>query len=150
MNTTEITTSNETSAFNQNNSIYFIEPQTDPELIDCHGFELKTELQVVHTWYFSRLFVFFNVKFLLSITTYQHILQHLFLWKYWITGVVSAIVIVLGCIGNLTAILLLQKPKMSTAFNQLLIVLCIFDTVFLISNIPTTELALQSRKLLSF
>ena len=68
MNTTEITTSNETSAFNQNNSIYFIEPQTDPELIDCHGFELKTELQVVHTWYFSRLFVFFNVKFLLSIT----------------------------------------------------------------------------------
>ena len=47
MNTTEITTSNETSAFNQNNSIYFIEPQTDPELIDCHGFELKTELQVV-------------------------------------------------------------------------------------------------------
>jgi len=115
MNTTEITTSNETSAFNQNNSIYFIEPQTDPELIDCHGIELKTEL------------------------------QHLFLWKYWITGVVSAIVIVLGCIGNLTAILLLQKPKMSTAFNQLLIVLCIFDTVFLISNIPTTELALQSR-----
>ena len=67
MNTTEITTSNETSAFNQNNSIYFIEPQTDPELIDCHGFELKTELQV-HTWYFSRLFVFFNVKFSLSIT----------------------------------------------------------------------------------
>ena len=63
---------------------------------------------------------------------------------------VSAIVIVLGCIGNLTAILLLQKPKMSTAFNQLLIVLCIFDTVFLISNIPTTELALQSRKLLLF
>ena len=46
MNTTEITTSNETSAFNQNNSIYFIEPQTDPELKDCHGFELKTELQV--------------------------------------------------------------------------------------------------------
>ena len=80
----------------------------------------------------------------------MYILQHLFLWKYWITGVVSAIVIALGCIGNLTAILLLQKPKMSTAFNQLLIVLCIFDTIFLISNIPTTELALQSRKLLSF
>ena len=78
------------------------------------------------------------------------ILQHLFLWKYWITGVVSAVVIALGCIGNLTAILLLQKPKMSTAFNQLLIVLCIFDTIFLISNIPTTELALQSRKLLLF
>ena len=149
MNTTEITTSNETSAFNQNNSIYFIEPQTDPELIDCHGFELKTELQVVHTWYFSRLFVFFKCK-VFAQYYYQHILQHLFLWKYWITGVVSAIVIVLGCIGNLTAILLLQKPKMSTAFNQLLIVLCIFDTVFLISNIPTTELALQSRKLLSF
>ena len=55
MNTTEITTSNETSAFNQNNSIYFIEPQTDPELKDCHGFELKTELQV--GTYFSRHFV---------------------------------------------------------------------------------------------
>ena len=70
----------------------------------------------------------------------------MFVWKYWITGVISAIVIALGCIGNITAIVLLHKPKMSTAFNQLLIVLCVFDTVFLISNIPTTELALQSRK----
>ena len=73
-------------------------------------------------------------------------LQHLFLWKYWITGVVSAMVIALGFVGNLTAIFILRKPKMSTAFNQLLIVLCVFDTIFLLMNIPTTELAFQSRK----
>ena len=73
-------------------------------------------------------------------------LQHLFVWKYWITGVVSAMVIALGFVGNLTAIFILRKPKMSTAFNQLLIVLCVFDTIFLVMNIPTTELAFQSRK----
>ena len=68
------------------------------------------------------------------------------MWKYWITGVVSAMVIALGFVGNLTAIFILRKPKMSTAFNQLLIVLCVFDTIFLVMNIPTTELAFQSRK----
>ena len=55
-------------------------------------------------------------------------------------------VIALGFVGNLTAIFILRKPKMSTAFNQLLIVLCVFDTIFLVMNIPTTELAFQSRK----
>ena len=38
------TTTNDTNVFNE--SIYFIEPQTDPELTNCHGFELKSELKV--------------------------------------------------------------------------------------------------------
>ena len=38
------TTTNDTNVFNE--SIYFIEPQTDPELTNCHGFELKSELEV--------------------------------------------------------------------------------------------------------
>ena len=37
-------TSNRTSSFND--TIYFIEPQTNPELQNCHGFELKSELEV--------------------------------------------------------------------------------------------------------
>ena len=42
-------TSNRTSSFND--TIYFIEPQTNPELQNCHGFELKSELEV-NMWKF--------------------------------------------------------------------------------------------------
>jgi len=67
-------------------------------------------------------------------------------WKFWLTGIISSVIIVLGFIGNGMAIYLLRRPKMKSAFNQLLIALCIFDTTFLLSNIPVTERALGSSK----
>ena len=44
------------------------------------------------------------------------------------------------------AIFILRKPKLCTAFNQLLITLCIIDTCVLLSNIPTTVNSLGTRK----
>ena len=34
------------------------------------------------------------------------------------------------------AIIVLSRPQMQSAFNQLLIALCFFDSIFLILNIP--------------
>ena len=68
-------------------------------------------------------------------------------WKFWIAGVMSSVLIILGCLGNSVAMFILRKPKMRSAFNQLLITLCIIDTIFLMSNIPTSVAALGSRKL---
>ena len=67
-------------------------------------------------------------------------------WKYWVPGVTSSCLITLGCLGNLLAIFILRKPKLRTAFNQLLISLCVIDTLVLLSNIPTTINSLGSRK----
>ena len=67
-------------------------------------------------------------------------------WKFWITGVISTILIILGFVGNSIAMYILRKPKMRSAFNQLLIILCIIDSIFLLSNIPTTVMALGLRK----
>ncbi len=67
------------------------------------------------------------------------------LWKFWISGVVSSIFIIGGFVGNFIAMFILRKPKMRSAFNQLLIVLCVIDTIFLLSNVPTTVVALGSR-----
>ena len=67
-------------------------------------------------------------------------------WKFWITGVISTILIILGFVGNSIAMYILRKPKMRSAFNQLLIILCIIDSIFLLSNIPTTVMALGLSK----
>ena len=71
-------------------------------------------------------------------------------WKYWVPGVTSSCLITLGCLGNLLAIFILRKPKLRTAFNQLLISLCVIDTLVLLSNIPTTINSLGSRKFIKY
>ena len=76
------------------------------------------------------------------------IFQNLMLWKFWISGVVTSVLILLGLLGNSCAVFILQKPKMRNAFNQLLITLCIVDSIFLISNVPTVVTALGSSKFL--
>ena len=74
--------------------------------------------------------------------------QSLMEWKFWLTGVISTVLIIFGFVGNACAMYILRKPKMRSAFNQLLIILCIIDSMFLLSNIPTTVMALGLRKYL--
>ena len=50
-------------------------------------------------------------------------------------GVISTVVCVFGLLGNVFAVIVLCGPKMKSAFNQLLIALCAFDTVFILCNI---------------
>jgi len=57
-------------------------------------------------------------------------------WKWALFGVVGSILVVFGLIGNIMAIIVLSRPQMHSAFNQLLIALCFFDSIFLILNIP--------------
>ena len=63
-------------------------------------------------------------------------LQELMRWKFWLAGVFSSVLCVFGFVGNLFAAVVLWGPKMSSAFNQLLIALCAFDTLFLVCNAP--------------
>ncbi len=78
------------------------------------------------------------------------------LWKFWLGGVFSSVLCLFGFVGNLFAAVVLWGPKMSSAFNQvlsypflpkykkityyhflqLLIALCVFDTLFLFCNVP--------------
>ena len=37
------------------------------------------------------------------------------------------------------AVIILWRPKLRSAFNQLLISLCVIDTIFLISNVMTAR-----------
>ena len=60
------------------------------------------------------------------------------------SGVISACLEVFGIFGNIIAIWILRRPKMQTAFNQLLIVTSVLDMVFLLSNAPNTAHALGS------
>ena len=59
-------------------------------------------------------------------------------------GIISACLEVFGLVGNLIAIWILRRPKMQTAFNQLLICTSVLDMVFLLSNAPNTIHALGS------
>jgi len=98
-----------------NESFYIIRPHSDSELAQCHGFNLKKDF------------------------------ESLMEWKFWLTGVISTVLIIFGFLGNACAMYILRKPKMRSAFNQLLIILCIIDSMFLLSNIPTTVMALGLR-----
>ena len=53
--------------------------------------------------------------------------------------------IVFGIFGNGMAVLILRGPNLRSAFNELLIALCFFDTVFLISSITSSAEALGIR-----
>ena len=55
---------------------------------------------------------------------------------------VSAIFIVIGILGNAVAVLILHRPNIRSAFNELLIALCIFDTIFLVASITSSIEAL--------
>lgn len=59
-------------------------------------------------------------------------------------GVNSLCFEIFGLVGNFVAIWILCRPKMRTAFNQLLIVASLIDMIFLLSNIPNTIHALGS------
>ena len=47
----------------------------------------------------------------------------------------GSILIVFGLLGNIMAMVVLSRPQMQSAFNQLLIALCFFDSVFVVSNV---------------
>ena len=47
----------------------------------------------------------------------------------------GSILIVFGLLGNIMAMVVLSRPQMQSAFNQLLIALCFFDSVFAVSNV---------------
>ncbi|XP_059087359.1 FMRFamide receptor-like isoform X2 [Tigriopus californicus] len=89
-------------------SIYYITPPSDPSLLNCVNIMLKSDIKILMDW------------------------------KWWLTGVVSTVILIIGFIGNVFAVIVLHGPKMTSAFNQLLITLCIFDTIFLVCNIATS------------
>ena len=47
-----------------------------------------------------------------------------------------------GLLGNIMAIVVLSRPQMQSAFNQLLIALCFFDSVFLVVSVCEAGLSL--------
>ena len=56
-------------------------------------------------------------------------------WKWWIGGIISIIIAFFGVFGNVTSMVVLSRPKIrEVAFNQLLICLCVVDTLFLACN----------------
>ena len=62
-------------------------------------------------------------------------IQDYFQWKWWVGGLAMTIVAILGLIGNSISLTILFRKKIrSVAFNQLLAVLCIVDTIFLLCN----------------
>ena len=65
---------------------------------------------------------------------------------------VSSVIGGFGFLGNGFAIAVLWGPKMKSAFNQLLITLCVFDTVFLACNVGTSlsAIGVEHRKLYDF
>lgn len=89
-------------------SIYYITPPSDPSLLNCVNIMLKSDIKILMDW------------------------------KWWLTGVVSTAILIIGFIGNVFAVIVLYGPKMTSAFNQLLITLCVFDTIFLVCNIATS------------
>ena len=77
---------------------------------------------------YLRLKFVFNFIFFFSIQDY-------FQWKWWVGGLAMTIVAILGLIGNSISLTILFRKKIrSVAFNQLLAVLCIVDTIFLLCN----------------
>lgn len=61
--------------------------------------------------------------------------QTLLNWQWWINGVFTSVVLIFGFTGNFVSIFVLLQPKMKNSFNQLLIALCICDTLFIFCNI---------------
>ena len=59
----------------------------------------------------------------------------------------GSILIGCGLLGNIMAIVVLSRPQMQSAFNQLLIALCFFDSVFLVVSVSEvgTSLELSSK-----
>ena len=47
-----------------------------------------------------------------------------------------------GLLGNIMAIVVLSRPQMHSAFNQLLIALCFFDSVFLVVSVCEAGMSL--------
>ena len=56
-------------------------------------------------------------------------------WKWWLNGVITIIVAIFGLTGNFVSILVMLQPKLKNSFNQLLIALCVFDSVFIVCNL---------------
>jgi hypothetical protein len=54
--------------------------------------------------------------------------------QWWLMGVISLFVAVLGLTSNLVACIVLLQKKMRNAFNELLTILATFDSLFLIFN----------------
>ena len=56
-------------------------------------------------------------------------------WKWWVGGVVMSSVALIGLAANSMSMAVLRRPKLrAIAFNQLLFILCIVDTTFLLCN----------------
>jgi len=59
-----------------------------------------------------------------------------------VQGIISLIFIFVGCIGNILAIIILHQKELRSAFNQLLMTLCMYDTIFLVSSVVASRDAL--------
>ena len=70
-------------------------------------------------------------------------LQVLANWRWWLLGIGCSLFIILGLAGNIIAFILLHTPSMKSPFNQLLMSLCIFDALFLVSNVTASLGALN-------
>ena len=56
-------------------------------------------------------------------------------WKWWVGGILTIVVAIIGLSANLMSVVVLVRPKIrSVAFNQLLVVLCVVDSLFLCCN----------------
>lgn len=55
--------------------------------------------------------------------------------RFWIQGILLCTVGVIGMIGNTVSIVVLSRPEMLSVFNQILIVMTAFDTIYLLTAI---------------
>ena len=74
--------------------------------------------------------------------------QILLNWKWWLNGVITIIVAIFGLTGNFVSIMVMLQPKLKNSFNQLLIALCVFDSVFIVCNLLNSgpPLGIKHRK----
>ena len=117
-----------------NKTLYILRRSDNPDFHDCSGLYLRSEYNVREVFLYCIIFEFW-------------MFQELKEWKFWVYGVVSSVLVILGILGNALATFILQKPRMKSAFNQLLIVLCAIDSLFLLTNIPTITQSQGSSKI---
>eukprot|EP00095_Tigriopus_kingsejongensis_P002978 maker-scaffold267_size230776-snap-gene-1.27 protein:Tk02978 transcript:maker-scaffold267_size230776-snap-gene-1.27-mRNA-1 annotation:"fmrfamide receptor-like isoform x1" len=55
--------------------------------------------------------------------------------RFWIQGILLCVVGIIGIIGNTVSIVVLSRPEMLSVFNQILVVMTAFDTVYLLTSI---------------
>ena len=62
---------------------------------------------------------------------------------FWCSGVATIVTAIFGVAGNLLSIIVLSQQSMTSVFNHLLLLLCLSDLVFLLSNLAMSPVMMH-------